>query len=79
VQISLEAPEGTVAGVIAERLSLPMNNASILTIRMGEREVHAYAADDPRLSRGAAVGMTFRRWHVFDKQSGERRRSATSG
>jgi len=79
VQVSLEAREGTVAGVIAERLSLPMNNASILTIRMGEREVHAYAADDPRLGRGASVGMTFRRWHVFDKQSGERLRSATSG
>src|SRR5215471_5211510 len=79
VQVSLEAREGTVAGVIVERLYLPMNNASILTIRMGEREVHAYAAEDPRLGRGASVGMTFRRWHVFDKQSGERLRSATSG
>ena len=79
VQVSLDAREGTAAGVIVERLSLPMNNTSILTIRTGKHEVHAYAADDPRLGRGAAVGMTFRRWHVFDKQSGERRRSVTSG
>src|SRR5262249_3752411 len=75
VRVSLEPREGAPCGVIAERLSLPMNNASILTIRMGDREVHAYAADDPRLGRGAAVGLGFTRWHVFDKQSGERLRS----
>ena len=79
VRVFLEGGEGAACGVITERLSLPMNNASILTIRMGDRDVHAYAADDPRLGRSVTVGLGFTRWHVFDKESGERLRTAAIG
>ena len=50
-----------------------------VVIRMGDREVHAYAADYPRFGRGANLGLGFTRWHVFDKQSGERLRRAATG
>jgi len=58
-------------GTIADRLSLPPRQQTLLTIRVGENEVHAEsAAEAPPI--GAEVWLTFKRYHVFDKASGRR-------
>jgi hypothetical protein len=61
--------------VIAGEERLPMMNALILTIRMGDQELHAYIPDGPGPGVGARVGLTFRRYHVFDRESGSRLQS----
>jgi hypothetical protein len=51
----------------------------ILTIRMEDRELHAYVPDGAGLDTGARVWLTFRRYHVFDRESGSRLRSHPEG
>jgi multiple sugar transport system ATP-binding protein len=60
-------------GTIADRLSLPPRKGMLLTIRVGEDEVHAESAGEaPPPAIGAEVWLTFKRYHVFDKASGRR-------
>jgi hypothetical protein len=66
-------------GTIAERLSLPPQNTALLTIRIGEHEVHAQTAGNDGLRVGDPVWLTFKRYHVFDKASGIRLRSHDGG
>ena len=67
--------EGAIGGVLAGKTSLPMMNATILSVRTGEQEVHAYTPDDPSLATGAPLWLTLKRYHVFDQESGLRVRS----
>ena len=73
--VSTERRAGATDGVIAARERLPMMNATILTVRAGGQEVHAYTPDDVSLVPGASVWLTFKRYHVFDEASGLRVRS----
>ena len=75
LEVSTERRDGASGGVIAGEERLPMMNAMILTIRMEDRELHAYVPDGAGLGTGARVWLTFRRYHVFDKESGSRLRS----
>jgi ABC-type sugar transport system ATPase subunit len=75
VDVSVEERPGARSAVVTSKLSLPMNSAAIVTARMGGDELHAYAADDPRLVAGARVWLGFTRYHVFDRRSGRRLRS----
>ena len=59
-------------GTIADRLSLPPRKATLLTIRVGEDEVHAESAAEAAPPIGAEVWLTFKRYHVFDKATGRR-------
>jgi multiple sugar transport system ATP-binding protein len=59
-------------GTIADRLSLPPRKATLLTIRVGEDEVHAESAAEAVPPIGAEVWLTFKRYHVFDKATGRR-------
>ncbi len=72
LEVSAERRDGASGGVIVGKATLPMMNATILTIQMAEQEVHAYTPDAPGLGTGAHVSLTFRRYHVFDKDSGLR-------
>ena len=59
-------------GTIADRLSLPPRKGMLLTIRVGEDEVHAETAGEEAPPIGAEIWLTFKRYHVFDKASGRR-------
>ena len=52
-----------------------MINATIFSIHVGEHETHAQASGDENLLAGDQMWLTFKRYHVFDKESGMRRRS----
>jgi len=69
VEISREQRDGALGGIIASTLSLPPNNTT-LTIRVGEHEVHAQTSGDENRLIGHQVWLTFKQYHLFDKESG---------
>jgi multiple sugar transport system ATP-binding protein len=75
VEVSRETRPGCVAGIVSATMELPTESGTILSVRVGEHEVHARTAGAAGLRCGDRVGLTFRRYHVFDKESGERLRS----
>src|SRR5438093_11066032 len=72
LEVSREAREDRTRGVIAGKLNVPLLNATVLSIQVGEHEVHAQTSGDSDLLTGDPVWLTFRRYHVFDKESGVR-------
>jgi multiple sugar transport system ATP-binding protein len=76
VKVSREEREDGIGGTIARELRLPMKQATILTIRAGEQEVHARISGDEEYLTGDPVWVTFGRYHVFEKESGLRLRSS---
>jgi multiple sugar transport system ATP-binding protein len=72
VHVSGERHEGSVRGLVADRLRMPLGNTTLLTIRVGERDVHAQTASDEGHVPGDEVWLTFTRYHVFEKASGVR-------
>ena len=75
VEVSREGRADSIGGIIRGTLDLPMNNGTILTIQAHGQEVHAQTAIGESLRSGDQVRLTFKRYHVFDKESGERLRS----
>jgi multiple sugar transport system ATP-binding protein len=70
VEVSQEESEDGVSGIIAGRVNLPLINATILDIRVGEHEIHAETAGGD-FRTGDRVRVRFKRYHVFD-ESGTR-------
>jgi multiple sugar transport system ATP-binding protein len=70
-----EERPGSVRGILRGRLDLPLQRGALLSIEVGQREVHAQVPGDARLPGGGPVWLTFTRYHVFDRESGERLRS----
>jgi multiple sugar transport system ATP-binding protein len=75
VEISREQREDTLWGIIASTLSLPPHNTTLFTIRVGEHEVHAQTSGHEHRLTGDQVWLTFKQYHLFDKESGLRLRS----
>jgi ABC-type sugar transport system ATPase subunit len=75
LEVFREEREGRVRGIIRGKVSLPMINATILSIHVGEHEVHARAQGDENFLTGEQVWLTFKQYHVFDKDSGMRLRT----
>src|SRR5262249_61801502 len=75
VLISAEASSGSIEGIIREKLDLPMNSGTIVHVQVGDHEIHAQTTGIERLRAGDRVWLAFRRYHVFDRESGERLRS----
>ncbi len=73
--VSGEERAGSIRGIMRGRLDLPMQSGTIVSIQVGEHEVHAQTASDARLPGAGPVWLTFKRYHVFDQDSGERLRS----
>jgi ABC-type sugar transport system ATPase subunit len=67
VAVSPPDGEGGIPGTVTGRLSLPMMNAAMLTIRVAEHEVYAQTPGDTVLAPGDAVRLGFTRFHVFDR------------
>ena len=72
VEMSLEPSDRGVGGVIASTLSLPPGDTTLVTVRVGEQEVHARASGGERCRPGDRVWLTFRQYHLFDRESGAR-------
>jgi ABC-type sugar transport system ATPase subunit len=75
VEVSRTGRDDGVRGVVTGKLPLPMTDAVILDVRVGEDEVHAQTARDDGLQVGDPAWLTFKRYHLFDKTSGTRLRS----
>jgi len=75
VRVSGEGSEGSVRGLVADTLRLPLESTTLLTIRVGEQEVHAQTSGDANHLPGEQVWLTFKRYHLFEKESGLRLRS----
>jgi ABC-type sugar transport system ATPase subunit len=75
VEVSRDERADGVAGVVAGKLDLPMLSATILTVRVDEHEVYAQMPGEQSVVPGDRVWLTFRKYHLFDKQSGARLRS----
>ncbi len=75
VEVSRDERADGVVGVVAGKLDLPMLSATILTVRVDEHEVYAQVPGEQRVVPGDRVWLTFRKYHLFDKQSGARLRS----
>jgi multiple sugar transport system ATP-binding protein len=75
VQMSPEGRDGSVRGLVADTLRLPLEHTTLVTIRVGEHEVHAQTPGDENHRPGDQVWLTFKRYHLFEKESGLRLRS----
>jgi ABC-type sugar transport system ATPase subunit len=78
VSVSRAARPGGLRGTVVGRLSLPMLNATIVSARVGEHEIYAQAAGDLSVSAGEEVWLSFRQYHVFERESGARLRSVAA-
>jgi multiple sugar transport system ATP-binding protein len=79
VEVSGQARTGALPGTFTERMSLPPRSTTLVTVRVGEHEVHTQTAGDDGHRVGDPVWLTFRRYHVFDKATGLRLRSHDGG
>ena len=75
VAVSRREGQDAIRGTVAGKVSLPMINATIFRIHVAEHEVYAEAADEEDLRAGDHVWLTFKQYHLFDKESGLRLRS----
>jgi ABC-type sugar transport system ATPase subunit len=75
VGVSRQEGQDAIRGTVAGKVSLPMMNATIFRIHVAEHEVYAEAADEESLQTGDRVWLTFKQYHLFDKESGMRLRS----
>jgi ABC-type sugar transport system ATPase subunit len=75
VAVSRREGRDSIRGTLAGKVSLPMINASILRIHVAEHEIYAETADEEDLRAGDRVWLTFKQYHLFDKESGMRLRS----
>ncbi|HXE68413.1 MAG TPA: ABC transporter ATP-binding protein [Hyphomicrobiaceae bacterium] len=72
VEMSRTPHPDALKGTITDRLTLPPRQETLISIRVGEDEVHAGTAAEAAPPIGAEVWLTFKRYHVFDKASGRR-------
>ena len=75
VKISRQQGHDAVGGTISSVLRLPPMNTTLLSIRVGEHEVHAQTSGDGNGRPGDQVWLTLERYHLFEKASGTRLRS----
>ena len=78
VEISSERRDGGVPGIVTDILQIALGRSTLLTIRVGGHEVHALLERSAPPAVGAAVGLVFRRYHLFDRESGRRLASHTA-
>ena len=72
VEVSTSERGDGIRATVASTLRLPINEETLMTLRIGEDEVHARTAGEHRLAPGDRVWVGFKRYHVFDKPSGAR-------
>ena len=79
VDISRERRDGGVEGLVADVLRFPLENSTLVAVRVGEHEVHALLASATAPAIGEEVWLTFRRYHLFERETGRRLESHAPG
>ena len=69
----------TVSGVITEVRHLPIKRATILCVSVGKHEIYVHLPLDRGILENKTVKLHFDRYHVFDKESGQRISSYPEG
>src|SRR5215468_10799587 len=72
LDVSRDERADGIRGIVTGQVHLPLLNATVVAIRVGEHEVHAQAPAGARFSGGDPVWLRARRYHVFDRESGVR-------
>ena len=76
IEIVSAEREGCLRGSIANWTHLPMKQATIFNVRVGTHEVVVRMPGEENLALGADVWLCFKRYHVFDGNSGLRIKSS---
>jgi len=76
VEVSTTEGGDAVCATVASALRLPFSDETLLTLRLGDAEIHARRSGDRHVAAGQRVWVAFTRYHVFDKRSGARLSSA---
>jgi ABC-type sugar transport system ATPase subunit len=71
VDVTADTAAAGLAGVVSDVLAMPPLDTRVLTVRVNGHEVHARMTGGG-LRAGDRVRLAFRRYHLFDKASGER-------
>ena len=72
IEVSTTERGDRVRATVVSTLRLPIKEGMLMTLRIGEDEIHARTSDDHRLAPGHPVWLGFKRYHVFDKPTGAR-------
>ncbi len=79
VGISKASRDGGVRGRVTGVVRFPAGNSTHVTIRVAEHEVHALLSSGESPPVGEEAWLTFRRYHLFERESGRRLQSHASG
>jgi multiple sugar transport system ATP-binding protein len=72
VTVARERVDGALAGRVTEVFRYPLSDATLLTVAVGAHEVHALSPGASPHATGDGVWLSFRRYHVFERESGRR-------
>ncbi|HEX3177989.1 MAG TPA: ABC transporter ATP-binding protein [Methylomirabilota bacterium] len=75
VEVSPQEDAAGRPGVVSHVVSIPMKHVTVVTVRVGADDVHARIPGAQPYTAGDRVWIRFRRYHVFDAATGERRES----
>jgi len=75
VHVSRVEGKDSMRAIVTGTVNLPMLNATILSLRVGEHEVHAKAPSGDAHTVGEQVWLAAARYHLFDRKSGKRLRT----
>jgi multiple sugar transport system ATP-binding protein len=79
VDMSRERGEGLLSGLVTDIQSFALGHSTQVTIRVGEHEVHALLTRAAPPEIGDEVSLSFRRYHLFERETGRRLMSHGSG
>jgi multiple sugar transport system ATP-binding protein len=79
VDISSARRDTGVPGTVTQVVPFALGHSTLVTIRVGEHEVHAQLTRAAPPVIGDEVWLTFRRYHLFERETGRRLTSHASG
>jgi multiple sugar transport system ATP-binding protein len=79
VDISSARRDTGVPGTVTQVVPFALGHSTLVTIRVGEHEVHAQLTRAAPPAIGDEVWLTFRRYHLFERETGRRLTSHASG
>jgi multiple sugar transport system ATP-binding protein len=72
VEIAGADAAGGIPGIVGDVVRMPPLDTMLVSVRVGEHDVHARVAAAEHLEAGTRVRLAFRKRHLFDKASGAR-------
>jgi len=67
IEVMRESSAGSIRGTVKDRLRLPVQRLTILTVRVGESEIVARVPISETWALNDAVWLRLQRYHLFDK------------